>query len=59
MKLSALLALVLLIAQAAARPPNIVFIYSDDQAAWAFGASGNPDAHTPNMDRLAAQGMVM
>lgn len=59
MKLSALLTLVLLIAQAAARPPNIVFIYSDDQAAWAFGASGNRDARTPHMDRLAAEGMVM
>lgn len=36
--------------------PNIVFIYTDDQAAWTLGAYGNAEAHTPNLDRLAAQG---
>jgi arylsulfatase A-like enzyme len=41
-----------------ARPPNIVFIYTDDQAAWAFGAEGNPQARTPHMNRLAGEGMV-
>jgi arylsulfatase A-like enzyme len=63
MKLFALLALLLAhisqVAQATARPPNLGFISSDGQAAWAFGASGNPDTHTPHMDRLAAEGMVM
>ena len=36
-------------------PPNIVFIYTDDQAPWALGLV-NPDAHTPNMDRLFQEG---
>ncbi len=39
--------------------PNIIFIYSDDQAAWALGASGNPDAHTPNLDELVAEGAYL
>lgn len=38
--------------------PNILFIYTDDQAHWAFGHSGNEQAHTPNMDRMADEGMV-
>jgi len=36
--------------------PNIIFIITDDQAYWALGAAGNPDAYTPNMDRLSGQG---
>lgn len=39
--------------------PNIIFIYSDDQAAWTLGISGNPDAHTPNLDRLAREGAYL
>ena len=39
-----------------ANRPNIIFIYTDDQADWTVGAYGNPQAHTPNLDRLAAQG---
>ncbi len=35
--------------------PNILFICTDDQAAWAIGASGNDQAITPHMDRLASQ----
>ena len=47
--------------QAAAQQsrPNILFVYTDDQAPWALGASGNPQAHTPNMDRLAAEGAYL
>ncbi|MHC4404611.1 MAG: sulfatase family protein [Planctomycetota bacterium] len=37
--------------------PNVVLIYTDDHAQWAVGAYGNEEIHTPNMDRLAAQGM--
>jgi len=48
---------VCLIAQA--DRPNIVFILTDDQAPWAFGASGDPNAFTPNMDRLARQGAYL
>lgn len=39
--------------------PNILFIYTDDQAAWTLGAYGNKQAHTPNLDRLASQGVTM
>lgn len=39
-----------------AAKPNIVFVYTDDQAAWTVGAYGNKYARTPHLDRLAAQG---
>src|SRR6478672_5016224 len=51
---------------ASAKPPNIVFILADDQA-WngtsAAMISGNDSSrnrmfHTPNIDRLATQGMT-
>lgn len=37
--------------------PNLLFVLTDDQAQWAVGAYGNPDIHTPNMNRLAKEGM--
>jgi arylsulfatase A-like enzyme len=37
--------------------PNILFIMTDDQAASAMGAYGNDILPTPNMDRLAREGM--
>ena len=37
--------------------PNVLLIYTDDHAQWAVGAYGNEDVRTPNMDRLADQGM--
>ena len=39
--------------------PNIVFIYTDDQAPWGVGISGYPYAETPNMDNLARQGAYL
>lgn len=39
--------------------PNIVFVFTDDQAPWALGASGNKQAHTPNMDQLAKEGSYL
>jgi choline-sulfatase len=36
--------------------PNIIFVLTDDQAPWALGVSGDPNAYTPNLDRLAAGG---
>ena len=42
----------------AAKLPNIVFIFTDDQRPDAFGAVGNPDVKTPNMDRLFQNGFV-
>ncbi len=43
--------------QSAPRPPNIVFILADDLG-WAdLGCYGNTYHETPNLDRLAAQGV--
>ena len=39
------------------KPPNIVFILTDNQSAELVGAYGNRDVLTPNIDRLAADGM--
>jgi uncharacterized sulfatase len=41
---------------AAGKKPNIIFIMTDDQADWAFGAAPNPDARTPNIDKLCGHG---
>lgn len=41
----------------AQKKPNIVIFISDDQSQVDMGAYGNKDVHTPNMDRLAAEGM--
>lgn len=41
------------------QPPNIIFVLTDDQAPWALGASGDPNASTPNLDRLASQGAYL
>ena len=30
---------------------------TDDQGPWAFGAAGNPNARTPNLDRLCEEGV--
>ncbi|MAF65542.1 MAG: sulfatase [Planctomycetes bacterium] len=37
--------------------PNILFVFSDDHAAQAIGAYGSRINKTPNIDRLAAEGM--
>jgi arylsulfatase A-like enzyme len=42
----------------AARPPNIVLVLTDNQGAWTLGCYGNPDIRTPNIDRLAREGML-
>lgn len=39
--------------------PNILFILTDDQGAWALGCAGNSEIRTPNLDRLADSGMRM
>ncbi|MBY0524628.1 MAG: sulfatase [Gemmataceae bacterium] len=55
----ALLALAPLAARADApkRPPNIVYIMADDHAAHAISAYGSKINKTPNIDRLAKDGM--
>lgn len=37
-------------------PPNVLFLFSDDQRPDALGAYGNPDVQTPVLDSLAAAG---
>src|SRR5215212_9239883 len=41
-----------------ARPPNVVLILTDNQGAWTLGCYGNPDIQTPNIDRLAREGIL-
>lgn len=38
--------------------PNIIYIFTDQQTARAMSCAGNRDVHTPNMDRLAAAGIM-
>ena len=38
-------------------PPNILYIFTDQQSATAMSCAGNPEIHTPALDRLAATGM--
>jgi len=45
------------LALAAETPPNILFVLSDDQSAAHVACYGNPDVQTPNIDRLAKEGM--
>ncbi len=42
----------------AAEQPNIVFIYSDDQAFETIHALGNEEIETPNLDRLVRRGVT-
>lgn len=44
-------------AAASSDRPNIILIVSDDHGMDAVGAYGNPVIKTPNMDRLAAEGV--
>ena len=37
--------------------PNIIFILTDNQGAWQLGCYGNPDYKTPNIDRIASEGV--
>jgi len=39
------------------RRPNILLLVTDQQRWDALGANGNPDIRTPNLDRLAAEGV--
>jgi arylsulfatase A-like enzyme len=40
-----------------AQPPNVLFISIDDLNDWTRSQGGHPQAITPNMDRLAGEGM--
>lgn len=45
------------VAQQQRRPPNVVMIYADDLGWGDLGCYGNPTIRTPNLDRLAAEGI--
>lgn len=42
----------------AAAPPNILFIYTDDQSFETIHALGNDEIETPNLDRLVRRGVT-
>ena len=42
----------------AARRPNVLFLFPDNMRAQAMACMGNPDVRTPNLDRLAAEGIL-
>ena len=40
------------------RPPNILFLFTDDQPQSCLGCLGNEHIQTPNLDRLADEGRL-
>jgi len=38
--------------------PSILYIFTDQQSSFAMSCMGNDDLYTPNMDRLAARGVL-
>ena len=44
-------------AEAAEKPLNVLWLMADDHAPYVCGAYGNAKAKTPNLDRLASEGM--
>ena len=59
MKSLALLLLAGLAATAAARDPNVVIIFTDDQGYNDLGCFGSARIRTPQIDRLAAEGLKL
>lgn len=60
MKLSILIcyaSLLLALPLSAAERPNFVIIFTDDQGYQDLGCYGSPDIATPNLDKMAAEGM--
>jgi arylsulfatase A-like enzyme len=41
----------------AAKPPNVLFLFADDQRADTIAAHGNPHIDTPHLDQLSREGM--
>src|SRR5262245_51139824 len=40
-----------------ARPPSVVIVFADDAGYGDLGCYGNTDIRTPNLDRMAAEGV--
>ena len=58
MKKTCLALLATLAVSAAAKPPNIIFLFSDDHAFQAISAYGSKINQTPHIDRLAREGVL-
>jgi len=43
---------------AAEKKPNVLFILTDNHGAWTLGCYGNKEILTPNIDKLAAEGIL-
>ena len=37
--------------------PNVIWIFGDQHRAQALSYMGNPNLHTPNLDRMAEEGV--
>ena len=58
MRTIAFLFLVVAVQANAAERPNILFVFSDDHATHAISAYGSKINETPNIDRIAKEGML-
>lgn len=58
MRVSMLALLLVLSLPAAAAKPNILLFFTDDQRPSTIGAHGNADIQTPNLDKLAEDGVA-
>ena len=58
MRIIAFLFLVVAVQANAAERPNILFVFSDDHATHAISAYGSTINQTPNIDRIANEGML-
>src|SRR6476660_3420864 len=54
----ALLIVIRMGAALAAKKPNVIFLFADDQRADTIGALGNSHIKTPNLDQLVRDGFV-
>ena len=41
------------------RKPNVIFVFADQMRAHAMGCTGNRSVITPNLDKLASQGLLL
>ena len=56
---SMIVGVVLSCQKTAAKQPNILFIITDDQDAETLGAYGDTECDTPNIDKLASEGLTL